>query len=38
MERCADAGVTWWLESIHGQHGSRSEMLDRIPGWPTLLR
>ncbi len=34
IERCADAGVTWWLESIHGQHGSRSERLDRIRAGP----
>jgi alkanesulfonate monooxygenase SsuD/methylene tetrahydromethanopterin reductase-like flavin-dependent oxidoreductase (luciferase family) len=38
MERYADAGVTWWLESIHGQRGSRSEMLDRVDAGPAVLR
>jgi alkanesulfonate monooxygenase SsuD/methylene tetrahydromethanopterin reductase-like flavin-dependent oxidoreductase (luciferase family) len=38
MERYADAGVTWWLEPIHGQRGSRSEMLDRVRAGPPVLR
>jgi probable F420-dependent oxidoreductase len=36
LQRYADAGVTWWLESIHGQRGSMSEMLDRIGAGPAM--
>jgi len=35
VQRYADAGVTWWLESIHGRRGSRNEMLDRVEAGPT---
>jgi alkanesulfonate monooxygenase SsuD/methylene tetrahydromethanopterin reductase-like flavin-dependent oxidoreductase (luciferase family) len=38
MERYADAGITWWLESIHGQRGTRSEMLDRVRAGPPVLQ
>jgi probable F420-dependent oxidoreductase len=37
-QRYAEAGVTWWLESIHGQRGSTSEMLDRLRAGPPMLR
>ena len=37
LQQYADAGVTWWLESIHGQRGSMSEMLDRIRAGPAML-
>ena len=30
----ADAGVTWWLESIHGMRGSFDEMLIRVKAGP----
>ena len=30
----ADAGATWWLESIHGLRGSFAEMLDRVAAGP----
>jgi alkanesulfonate monooxygenase SsuD/methylene tetrahydromethanopterin reductase-like flavin-dependent oxidoreductase (luciferase family) len=36
LQHYADAGVTWWLESIHGQRGSMSEMLDRIGAGPAM--
>jgi probable F420-dependent oxidoreductase len=34
VQRYADEGVTWWLESIHGRRGSRDEMLDRVEAGP----
>ena len=34
VQRYADAGVTWWLESIHGKRGSRDEMLNRAKAGP----
>lgn len=34
MERYADAGVTWWLESIHGQRLQERDV-GSGPGWPT---
>jgi probable F420-dependent oxidoreductase len=37
MDHYADAGVTWWLESIHGQRGSRSDMFDRVRAGPPVL-
>jgi alkanesulfonate monooxygenase SsuD/methylene tetrahydromethanopterin reductase-like flavin-dependent oxidoreductase (luciferase family) len=37
IQRYADAGVTWWLESIHGQRGSRSEMSERVRVGPPVL-
>ncbi len=30
----ADAGATWWLESIHGRRGSPEEMLARVKAGP----
>jgi probable F420-dependent oxidoreductase len=30
----AEAGATWWLESIHGQRGSFAEMIDRVAAGP----
>jgi probable F420-dependent oxidoreductase len=30
----ADAGVTWWLESLHGYRGSRDELLARVRAGP----
>jgi alkanesulfonate monooxygenase SsuD/methylene tetrahydromethanopterin reductase-like flavin-dependent oxidoreductase (luciferase family) len=30
----AEAGATWWLESIHGRRGSPEEMLQRIEAGP----
>lgn len=30
----ADAGATWWLESIHGRRGSPEEMLTRVKAGP----
>ncbi|GAA2093683.1 LLM class F420-dependent oxidoreductase [Microlunatus panaciterrae] len=32
--RYADAGVTWWLESIHGLRGSPAQLLERIGAGP----
>jgi probable F420-dependent oxidoreductase len=34
VQRYANAGVTWWLESIHGQRGSRNELMDRVEAGP----
>lgn len=31
----AAAGVTWWLESIHGFRGDRASLLERIAAGPT---
>ena len=33
-EAYAGAGVTWWLESLHGYRGSFEEMLARVKGGP----
>ncbi|CAN5858107.1 LLM class F420-dependent oxidoreductase [soil metagenome] len=30
----AQAGATWWLESIHGRRGSAEEMLERVKAGP----
>jgi probable F420-dependent oxidoreductase len=30
----ADAGATWWLETLHGLRGSVSEMLERVKAGP----
>jgi len=30
----ADAGATWWLESLHGMRGSFEELLQRIEAGP----
>jgi probable F420-dependent oxidoreductase len=30
----ADAGVTWWLESLHGYRGSVDEMMARVEAGP----
>lgn len=30
----AEAGVTWWLESIHGRRGTPDEMLARVEAGP----
>lgn len=30
----AEAGATWWLESIHGRRGTKEEMLERIKAGP----
>jgi probable F420-dependent oxidoreductase len=37
LQQYAEAGVTWWLESIHAQRGSTSEILDRIRAGPPML-
>ena len=29
-----EAGVTWWLESLHGYRGSVAEMLERVAAGP----
>lgn len=31
----AEAGATWWLESIHGRRGSPEEMLARVEAGPS---
>ena len=30
----AEAGATWWLESIHGRRGTADEMLERVEAGP----
>jgi alkanesulfonate monooxygenase SsuD/methylene tetrahydromethanopterin reductase-like flavin-dependent oxidoreductase (luciferase family) len=32
----ADAGLTWWLESLHGYRGSPEEMLQRVQSGPPV--
>jgi hypothetical protein len=35
-EAFAAAGVTWWLESLHGFRGSLEELLARIKAGPAV--
>lgn len=37
VARYAEAGVNWWLESIHGLRGSAEEMAARIAAGPPAL-
>ena len=34
MTELADAGATWWLESLYGLRGSHQEMLARVNAGP----
>lgn len=37
IESYAEAGATWWLESIHGRRGSLEEMLARVEAGPICV-
>jgi probable F420-dependent oxidoreductase len=38
MLQCyADAGITWWLESVHGRRGTTAEMLRLVTAGPPAL-